>query len=740
MKAKTTNPWTRAAGLLALAGFLFLIAAAPSCDERELEVWKFKAVKEFDPAMRAPDYNDFDWGVVSVPHQWQRIPGMERYQGRAVYRTEGNFEPEKGKRFHLHFQGVFYRARVWLNGGLVGEHEGYFEPFSFDVTDQLVKGRNVLVVEVECKRETSVTRKRQILGVFGNWDVISSDRNPGGIWAPVAMESTGAAWIGNLKLTTLAVKPGVRVRVQAELKGKAGAADRLSLYLAPDNFEGDTVSVALPLTDALTLDTEIALPGVKAWQPHKRGFPHCYLVYVQLKKGSETLDESFFLTSFRTVRVEDGYHFFINDLPLYIKGNNYAPSLVYLSETDSALAEKDVAMMKAAHYDMIRVHAHVDAPDFYEACDRGGMLIWQDGPFQWGYDPSILNEATRQVRAMVRLLYNHPSIAVWTAHNEPLAVGLDRSRPNPLDLARSVPGMVSMSSTGSYADWNFKTLDAALERAIKAEDPSRPVNRASGRIGGQPLDWHNYLGWYSGKVDDLPGWMAREKNRDPRSLRFVTEFGAQALPNYESAIKFMDPKRWPLQRRRLHLENCWQPNLQALRVPLDNWRDLKTLIAATQDYQARLLKFHIERIRLAKYDPNYGVIAFLHNDSQPAITWSVVDVWRVPKKAYYTIADCYRDPYVMTPFRFAEYRAGEAVDFPVWVVNDTLETWPGCKVKAILPDGTEQEWTVDLGPDMKPLQVGQVLWKVRKGMEKLILKLSGAGFEEVTNTYELLAK
>lgn len=730
--------------ILAVIGALAMVSAGDDCDVGDKGLsdnWKFKPVEKFSPEYRSPDYDDWGWGDAPVPGQWQRIPGLEKYHGRGVYRLVQTFEGDTtDKRYHLLFNGVFYKARVFLNGAELGEHQGYFQPFEFEITDLLEK-ENVLVVEVECLREKQVTRKKQVLGVFGNWDVISSYYNPGGIWAPVTVRKTGRAWINSFRLSTLEVKPEVRVRIQAGFKGEVPEDARLELLFEPDNFEGDSIAVSFPLKGKDNIDLEVALPRARVWNPHKRGFPHCYSVVARLAAKDRELDLRYFLTGFRTVRVEDDYHFFVNGEPLYIKGNNYAPSLVYLSETTRDLVDTDVEMMKKANYDMVRVHAHVDHPEFYRACDRGGMLVWQDGPFQWGYHPDILETAVGQTRDMVRLLYNHPSIAVWNCHNEPLAAGLDRTRPNPLDLARSVRPVLSMQGSGAYSDWNYDVLDAALERAVKEEDPYRPVNRASGRVGGAAHDWHNYYGWYVGEVDDFPGWLEKEYRRDPAMLRFTTEFGAQAFPVYESAIKFMDPdigKLGPRQRRRLHLENSWQPGIMYPRVKRRHYPDLESYILATQEYQARLLKFHVERVRMTKYDPNYGCIAFLHNDSHPAITWSVVDVWREPKLGYFALRDCFRDPYVMMPFRFAPYRKGETVTFPVHVVNDTLKEWRGCRVRALLPDGSELEFGADLLPDMKPVVVGSFEWTFAdKGEAVIELTLSGGGFEPVVNRYRL---
>ncbi|MEQ6360669.1 glycoside hydrolase family 2 TIM barrel-domain containing protein, partial [Thermoanaerobacter thermohydrosulfuricus] len=69
----------------------------------------------------------------------------------------------------------------------------------------------------------------------------------------------------------------------------------------------------------------------------------------------------------------------------------------------------------------VRVHAHITRKEFYEACDKEGILVWQDFPLQWSYDRSdrFIENAITQIKDMVETLYNHTSIGIWCCHNEP---------------------------------------------------------------------------------------------------------------------------------------------------------------------------------------------------------------------------------------------------------------------------------------------------------------------------------
>src|ERR687893_1417908 len=89
------------------------------------------------------------WAPVRVPGHWQLEDAFAAYEGIVLYRCRfAHRASPAGTTFSLMFGGVYYSARVWLNGIHLGEHEGYFAPFEFDVTDVIVVGDNEVLVEV----------------------------------------------------------------------------------------------------------------------------------------------------------------------------------------------------------------------------------------------------------------------------------------------------------------------------------------------------------------------------------------------------------------------------------------------------------------------------------------------------------------------------------------------------------------------------------------------------------------
>jgi beta-mannosidase len=100
--------------------------------------------------------------------------------------------PPEGRRHFVTLDGVFYQADVWLDGAYLGDPEGYFFPHSFDITSlSRLATEHVLAVEVACPPQRNRKAKRTITGVMQNWNAMDPTWNPGGLWRPVRVETTG---------------------------------------------------------------------------------------------------------------------------------------------------------------------------------------------------------------------------------------------------------------------------------------------------------------------------------------------------------------------------------------------------------------------------------------------------------------------------------------------------------------------------------------------------------------------
>jgi beta-mannosidase len=187
--------------------------------------------------------------------------------------------------------------------------------------------------------------------------------------------------------------------------------------------------------------------------------------------------------------------------------------------------------------------------------------------------------------------------------------------------------------------WNKEVLDRSIGRALSRADPTRPVVPHSGVFPGplqEGTDSHLYFGWYRGRMADL----APAIRRWPRLARFVSEFGAQAVPE---TAGFMEPERWPhLDWPRLILRHNLQKGIFDRLVPPDEHGTFESWRAATQEYQAALVQLQIEDLRRIRYRPTGGFLHFCFADGHAGVTWSVLDHERRPKAAFAALRDACR--------------------------------------------------------------------------------------------------
>ena len=668
----------------------------------------------------SPGLDDSGWHGVGVPGHWRSHPAFAESDGPLLYRRRFETpEAASGPRSFLTFDGVFYQGDVWLDGEYLGDTEGYFFPHTFEVTAALAaRHEHLLAVEVACSRPTDLSAKRNLTGVFQHWDCIDPDWNPGGIWAPVHLDETGPVRIRSLKiLCREATEDAATLELQAELDAvqphpatiRTTARREGEAALAAESSEEHALAAGLN-----QVRWRLTVERPQLWWPHALGAQPLYEVdvAVHLHPGatsaamsdplppgatsgantdgpanpadapaSPASDRRRLTTGLRQVRIRD-FVATVNGERLFLKGANCGPTRRALAEATCDELAGDVTLARQAGLDLVRVHAHVTRREFYEAADRQGMLIWQDLPLQWGYG-QVRRQAMAQARRAVSLLGHHPSVALWCGHNEPLALELTPAATlTPRTIVRLVAGQM-------LPTWNKTALDRSIRRALERADGSREVVAHSGILPHPAwgTDSHLYFGWYHGHERDLPALLARV----PVVARFVSEFGAQAVPE---TAGFMRPERWPdLDWDHLEGHHALQRAIFEQRVPPGQSPTFEAWREATQDYQATLLRHHIETLRRLKYRPTGGFCLFLLADAQPAVTWSILDHERRPKAGYRAVAEVCA-PVIITADRpEASYRPGRRLSLDVHAVSDLRRPLDDAVARAVLRwPGGEKVW------------------------------------------------
>jgi beta-mannosidase len=578
--------------------------------------------------------------TMPVPSNWYK-EGLDRAGVVWFFR-----EVELGARpvaAAVRFAAVDYAADVYWDGAPIGSHRGYFAPFVVPIPANAT-GRHVLAVRVDSPIETEQAwslHKTLIKGVLahhdtrpgGAWSPLGQDANTGGIWGDVDLLTARAGFVDDIKVTTEKLTATrARLRIAARVSRLQAPADMRFTVTGPTGAVVAEVDVSHVASDGEVIaHVDVANPQV--WWPYDSGTPALHTVRAELG-GADVVRARF---GIRTVTRDTSNKIVINGEPTFLRGTNYIGSLYYASFGEAAI-RRDLELMRAAHINAVRVHAHVASPAFYRLCDELGLMVWQDFPLQWGYDDSatFADEAARQAREMVDSLYDHPSIIHWSSMNE-------------------------APWSSDWMVWKYKDYDPDQNRllarkvyeAIASADPSRPVE-----ANAHPAE-HAWSGWYEGKYEDFA---------KPTPHPIVTEFGAQAVPDLSTLSSFLEPAQlWPVTGKNLETWEYHGFQLRELReiahvAPGEN---VEELISNTQAYQARLTQFAAENLRRQKWQPVNAIFQFMFVEHWASMSWGVVDYLRKPKSGYETLARAYQPILPM----FA--RKPNAPNLAGYVVNDT---------------------------------------------------------------------
>ena len=574
------------------------------------------------------DADDSTWETIQVPGHWRNNPKFASSDGPLLYRHRFSApEPDSDHRRWVTLDGVFYQADVFLDGAYLGDAEGYFIPHTFDITALSRFGdEHVLAVEATCTPQRGPRNKRNITGVFQHWDGIDRNWNPGGLWRPVRLYDTGPVRVDRFRVlcrdadstrahvlfyARLDCDDRRRVRVRTldgrppDRRVRTVARRRPQRrQLEPRHREPGAVVAAFARRPAVDGDVDRGDRRRRAERPPANAGP-----------GLREVAWNEWVCS-------------VNGERLFLKGANLLPTRVGLADATPAEMRRDIELAVDAGLDVLRVHGHIAPRPLYDAADELGVLLMQDFPLLWGYARSVRGQAVDQARAAVDQLGHHPAIVMWTAHNDPAAVAIGIEG----DSARS---RLRYLTAHQLPSWNKTILDRWVKRSFEKADPTRPCIPHSGVLPHLPqldgTDSHFYFGWYHGDVRDLD----RRAAQIPRLFRFLSEFGAQAVPE---TADFIDPAQWPdLDWEMLAERHGLQKWVFDLRVPPDQFATFDEWRHATQVYQAELLRHHIELMRRLKYRPAGGFALFSFNDPGPMVSFSVLDHERVPKLAYQVV-------------------------------------------------------------------------------------------------------
>ncbi len=436
-------------------------------------VWRFAVDADDvgeDEGWAEPSFDDSHWTTVTVPHTWGVMAEYADYEGLAWYRRRFTV-PAEAQEAHLrlHFDAVFYLARVWLNGAYLGEHEGGYTPFEFDVSGIAQPGlENVVAVRVDNVRTTD----RIPAVLHGEW---SFDWwNWGGLVRDVSLEMSSRAHIAGQQVVAVPHLTGMdqadRATVRATVSIRNASDERMEGKVTGDVLDDASglsvletqpaVLVSLPPGESTEIELSVEIMEPKLWH---FDHPHLYRWSASLLgRAGEALHTAESVFGIRLVELKDA-RFYLNGEPMRLAGlTRHADSPWHgLAET--------VTMMTQDYDDLKTLNMVFSRPVHYpqhefilDYCDRHGILLIPEVPAWQLTEPQLQNEQMRklekqQLREMIGAAFNHPSVWAWSVGNE--------------YRSKTVEGHEFTRDMIAY---------------VKSLDPTRPVGFASNHMDRQP--------------------------------------------------------------------------------------------------------------------------------------------------------------------------------------------------------------------------------------------------------------
>ena len=510
--------------------------------------WRF--IQQDVTGAQATNFDDSSWTSLNLPHTWdiahgQDGPGTAYYRGIGWYRTHYAVDNSyAGRHFFLKFDGAFLVTDVYVNGNLLGEHQGGFAAFVFDVTPYLnVGGDNVIAVKVNNAANANIP---PLAADFTFW---------GGIYRDVHLLVTDPVQISPLDYGS----PGVYLTTTSVSSNSANL--QVTTVVSNSTASAQTVTVRAIVTDAganivAMLSNVVTLPALSVSNvvastvianPHLwNGLadPYLYQTFVEVWNGASAVDVVTQPLGFRYFSVDPNNGFFLNGQHYDLHGVDMHQDWYNCGwALTNAQRETNFAFIKEIGATAVRL-SHYEHDDYtYQLADQNGIALWSEVPLidYITASAAFTSNTEQQLIEMIKQRYNHPSVVCWSVFNEIT-----------LDAGPSPAALVSQ-----------------LAQIAAQQDPTRPSTAAANSSDNDPttlytqlIDFNKYYGWYNGILSDFGPWADNFHATYPTRSVGISEYGAGANPYQHSENPVAEPANagsyHPEEYQNLYHESQWQ--------------------------------------------------------------------------------------------------------------------------------------------------------------------------------------
>ena len=543
------------------------------------------------------------------------------------YRTTFELKQlNEGEHAVLSFDGISYRANVWLNGKQIAnskEMYGPFRQFEFDVTNEIA-GDNKLEVEVFRAQPSEPN-----IG-FADWNPRPADESMG-IFREVHVKTCGPVALSH---------SAVRSRVNTQTLNEAWLTIATELHNLSDKpvegivqgtADGQQFSYRVSLAPGekkrFVSPTEIHIINPKLWWCHNMGKPELcdlHIEFVEDRKISDSENVRFGIREIKSYLTDEGYRgFTLNGKPVLLRGAGWTDD-IYLRDTPET-NRLQLEYVRDMNMNTVRLEGFWGtSQNLYDLCDELGLMILVGWSCHWEWDsyigapcdelyggilsPENIDLIARSFEDQVMWLRYHPSIIGWFVGSDML--------PKP-ELEQRYQQFLSTEDDRNY-------LTSAKDQ----------VSELSGRSGTKMAGPYEYVGpsyWYQ---PEAPGG----------AFGFNTETGIGAqLPVKESLQKMLGPNLFPIDQRWNILCTASSSDMNSLKqlneVIRNRFSEAKNIDeylrhADLLNYESTKAMFESFRVR---WPHTTGIIQWMLNGARPGIYWQLYDYYKQPNAAYYGV-------------------------------------------------------------------------------------------------------
>lgn len=468
--------------------------------------------------------DDRDWRETTLPRGVELCgPALDFYVGPAWFRRR--FTPPatwQGQRVQLHFAGVNYHCRVWVNGAAAGGSDCGFLPFALNISALLKPGiENQLTLCVDAEE-----RPEELPGPRLGW------RSYSGVLREAWIECLPSEHIAEIAVTA---EPDGTIAATVTVNAAAESTPALTVVATVRDRQGHTLatlspeataarggavpgngSQAAPPPEAGVVQLTGTVPGITPWTPDA---PVLYELQVQLRRGDTRLDEQRVRCGFRRLE-KRGTQLLLNGQPLYLTGfNRHEDSPRTGMATDLDTARRDLEQMKAAGCNFVRLCHYPHHSGELDLCDELGLLAMAEIPLYWwageteglGLSARRLANAREMLQRLIRRDRNHPSIIFWSVSNETMErePGVVAGNTELLHLARQLdPTRLAVHVAHQWCvEKHFEADDVICLNAYPLAFPPEnwaPPPDLKERLRGAEAWWRQELEIVHGLYPDKP--------------------------------------------------------------------------------------------------------------------------------------------------------------------------------------------------------------------------------------------